>query len=78
MFCTIRSFCEKPCTSSAFLLICVGDDCLRVVGSRVNDLKQWASVFSATCVTVLVNRLTSLHKKQRILGNLCGLRSQTV
>ena len=30
------------------LLICVGVDCLRVV-SRVKDLKQWASVFSATC-----------------------------
>ena len=30
------------------LLIWVGVDCLRVV-SRVKDLKQWASVFSATC-----------------------------
>ena len=35
-----------PCGSSASLLICVGVDCLRVV-SRVKNLKQWASVFSA-------------------------------
>ena len=30
------------------LLICMGVDCLRVV-SQVKGLKQWASVFSATC-----------------------------
>ena len=29
-------------------LVWVGVDCLRFV-SRVKDLKQWASVFSATC-----------------------------
>ena len=34
------------CTSAS-LLIWVGVNCLRVV-SRVKDLKQWASVFSAT------------------------------
>ena len=47
VFCTIRSFCEKSCTSELFL-VWLGVACLRVV-SRVKDLKQWASVFSATC-----------------------------
>ena len=47
MFCTIRSFFEKPCASSASL-VWVGVDCLRVV-SRVKHLKQWARVFLATC-----------------------------
>ena len=47
MFCTVPSFREKSCALSAFLVwVCV--DCLRFV-SRVRDLKQWASVFSATC-----------------------------
>ena len=47
VFCSIRSFCEKPCASSASLFGLVLN-CLRSV-SRVKDLKQWASVFSATC-----------------------------
>lgn len=31
-----------------FFLVCVGVDCLRVI-SRVKDLEQWASAFSASC-----------------------------
>ena len=59
------------------IYICVDVDCSRVC-SRVKDLKQLARMFSATCVTVFLNRQTSWHRRQMILENLCGLQSQIV
>ena len=47
MFCIVRSFCEKPCASSASLLICVGVDCWRVP-SQVRDLNNERGCL-ATC-----------------------------
>ena len=58
MFCTIRSFCEKPYASSASLFGLV-------FVSRVKDLKQWASVFSATC-DFRNHRIKSGYEKSRV------------
>ena len=65
MFCTIPSFLEKPCALSAFrILVWVSVDCLRFV-SRVRDLKQLESVFSATCGFRNL-RIKSGYKKSRV------------
>ena len=48
MFCSLRSFHEEPCASSASC--CLRGCCLfSAIVSRIKDLKQWESVFSATC-----------------------------